>query len=157
MHIYVTSGIGTGPTPLAAFDAAAIAAAGISHNMIYLSSFIPPSTVVERAHYVIPPEEWGQRVYVVMARADTQKPQQEAWAGIGWVQDESGRGMFVEHHGQSKDAVHNDIHTTLNFMIKSRNMQFGTIQYEIVGIRCEEQPVCAITMAIYEVERWKKS
>lgn len=154
MHIHVTSGTGTGPTALAAFDAAALLASGINHNMIYLSSFIPPGAVIEQTKYVVPQEEWGQRVYVVMAREDAHERGQEAWAGLGWVQDKSGRGMFVEHHGRSKKIVHDAIHTTLDFMIKSRNIEFGPIQYELAGIKCEKQPVCAITMAVYEIERW---
>jgi arginine decarboxylase len=157
MKIYVTHGTGTGPTPLAAFDAAALTAAGINHNMIYLSSFIPKGGVVERTRYVVPPEAWGQRVYVVMAREDAHEPRQEAWAGLGWVQDESGRGMFVEHHGRSRDAVHEAIHATLDFMIARRNMAFGPIHYELAGIECEERPVCALVMAVYEVENWAGS
>ena len=154
MHIYVTSGTGTGPTSLAAFDAAALAASGINHNMICLSSFIPPGSVVEKTQYFVPPEAWGQRIYVVIAREDTQDPGQEAWAGLGWTQDPVGRGMFVEHSGRSRDMVHNAIHTTLDFMIANRNMKFGPINHKLTGIKCKSQPVCALVMAIYAIERW---
>lgn len=154
MDIHVTSGTGTGPTALAAFDAAALVAGRINHNMIYLSSFIPPGAVIEQAKYVVPQVEWGQRVYVVMAREDADERGQDAWAGLGWVQDKSGRGMFVEHHGRSKQGVFDAIHTTLESMIKNRNIEFGPVQYEIVGIVCKDQPVCAIAMAVYEIDRW---
>lgn len=156
MHIYVTSGTGTGPTPLAAFDMAVLAASGMNHNMIYLSCFIPPGSVIERTRYAVPLETWGQRVYVVMSREDASESGREAWASLGWVQDKSGRGMFVEHHGQSKDVVYNAVHTTLNFMIASRSMEFDPIQYELTGIKCEGQPVCAVTMAVYEIEYWAR-
>lgn len=38
MHIYVTTGTGEGPTPLAAFDAALINAGVANYNLICLSS-----------------------------------------------------------------------------------------------------------------------
>lgn len=154
MHIYVTSGTGTGPTPLAAFDAAVMAASESNHNMIYLSCFIPPGSVIVRAQNPLLLKTWGQRIYVVMSRQDTSEPGQEAWASLGWVQDQSGRGMFVEHHGKSKDAVLSAIYTTLDFMIASRNIEFGPIQHELAGIKSEGRPVCAVTMAVYEIERW---
>lgn len=154
MEIHVTAATGTGPTQLAAFDAAALAAAGIHHNMIYLSSFIPPGGVVVRGRIVLPEEAWGQRVYVVQARADADIPGQEAWAGLGWVQGAGGRGMFVEHHGRSKGAVDEAIHATLSFMMARRSWEPLPIQSEVTGIRCEGQPVCALVMAVYEMERW---
>jgi arginine decarboxylase len=40
MRIYVTTGKGEGPTPLAAFDAALIDAGIPNYNLIYLSSVI---------------------------------------------------------------------------------------------------------------------
>ncbi|MBI3250584.1 MAG: hypothetical protein HYZ61_01890 [Candidatus Andersenbacteria bacterium] len=155
MHIYVTSGTGTGPTPLAAFDAAVMAASESNHNMIYLSCFIPPGSVIVRARNPLLLKSWGQRIYVVMSRQDASEIGQEAWTSLGWVQDQSGRGMFVEHHGRSKKEVHNDIQATLNFMVRSRNMDFGPIEHELTGIKCEGQPVCAVTMAVYKIENWE--
>lgn len=155
MNIYVTSGTGTGPTPLAAFDAAIMAASESNHNMIYLSCFIPPGSVIVRARNPLLLKSWGQRIYVVMSRQDVSEPGQEAWSGLGWVQDKSGQGMFVEHHGGSKEAVHDAIQSTLNFMITSRNLDFGPIEYELAGIKCEGQSVCAVTMAVYKLENWE--
>ena len=156
MNIYVTSGTGTGPTPLAAFDAAVMAASESNHNMVYLSSFIPLGTTIVRARNPLLSKSWGQRIYVVMSRQDASEVGREAWSSLGWVQNQkNGQGMFVEHHGRGKEEVYNDIHSTLNFMIASRNIDFGPIEYELTGIKCEGQPVCAVTMAVYKIENWE--
>jgi arginine decarboxylase len=155
MNIHVTSGTGTGPTPLAAFDEALLAAAKINHNMIYLSSFIPEGSVVKRGKYIVPQEKWGHRLYVVMARQDASQPGEEAWAGLGWAQNESGRGMFVEHHAKNQSDLEEAIQATLKSMMASRNEDFGALHHEIVGIKCEQQPVCAVVIAVYgDPEPW---
>jgi hypothetical protein len=41
-----------------------------------------------------------------MAEMRVDTPNIEAWAGIGWVQDkETGKGLFVEHEGNSQHTV----------------------------------------------------
>ena len=44
MQIHLASGVGSGPTELAAFDAALAAAGVANYNLLYLSSVIPPAS-----------------------------------------------------------------------------------------------------------------
>src|SRR5579859_541951 len=99
MKIMITPGQGTGPTSVAAFDAALSAAGVLNYNLIHLSSVIPPCSTIVRERYVAPVDrdEYGHRLYVVMAPRDEMVEGAEAWAGIGWTQEKGdGRGLFVE-------------------------------------------------------------
>ena len=101
MNIYISSGIGYGQTKLAAFDAALNQAWIANFNLIKLSSIIPPKSMIfEPAAEEIPNTltgGWGDRLYVVIAERREDTTGNDAWAGIGWVQDKkSGRGLFVE-------------------------------------------------------------
>src|SRR5579884_3429211 len=114
MKIYLSTGLGNGPTKLAAFDAALSDAGVANYNLLRLSSVIPPKADIKEFPDGLPadlrPGEWGDRLYVVMAEKRVDTPNVEAWAGIGWVQDkETGKGLFVEHEGESEKAVRRDI------------------------------------------------
>jgi arginine decarboxylase len=144
-------------TELAAFDAALLAAGLGNFNLVYLSSVIPPGTEVMtlpgRADVA---GDWGDRLYVVVAEQRVDRPGREAWAGVGWVQhEETGRGLFVEHHGHSEDAVRGDIERSLAAMVHARpGTAFGPVQSVVHGITCEGDPVCALVAAVYEAEGW---
>src|SRR3990167_8246372 len=123
MKIAVASGIGTGPTKLAAFDAALNAAGVANYNLIRLSSIIPPKSkiTVSRGPIKTQPGQWGDRLYVVMAEIRIDTPNAEAWAGIGWVQDKkTGKGMFVEHDGKNEATVKRDIRSSLEALAATR-------------------------------------
>jgi arginine decarboxylase len=48
MTIHIASGVGTGPTKMAAFDSALQAAGAANYNLIRLSSIVPPgSRIIE--------------------------------------------------------------------------------------------------------------
>src|SRR5687767_4361245 len=101
MKIHLASGIGTGPTKLAAFDAALNHVGIANYNLLRLSSVVPPKSELILHEETIPkeimPGGWGDRLYVVMAEQREHIPNAEAWAGIGWVQEKkSGKGLFVE-------------------------------------------------------------
>jgi arginine decarboxylase len=158
IDIQVTSGTGEGPTPLAAFDAALLDAGVANYNLILLSSVIPGGSVVRQASYLTPDEEYGHRLYVVMARAETTTMGAGAWAGLGWTQEPAtGRGLFVELHGGDRTQVDNDIRVTLDAMVASRPLAYGEIRSEIVGVACRGTPACAVVMAIYRSEPWDRS
>ena len=157
MQIYVTTGTGEGPTPLAAFDAASIDAGVPNYNLLYLSSVIPANCVVRRARYVAQSDEYGFRLYIVMARQEEQRQGKSAWAGLGWTQEQNcGRGLFVEIHGSERGQVESDIRMTLESMIDNRPLSYGPIESEIVGIECRGKPVCALAIAVYQSDGWKK-
>ena len=159
MNIHLTTGIGLGPTKLSAFDAALNAAGVANYNLIRLSSVIPPNTKI-LTHKDKPINynqgNWGDRLYVVMAEMRVDTPNVEAWAGIGWVQDDkTGKGLFVEHEGNSEEAVRRDIKQSLEALMATRNVDFGKIEMNVVGRMCTSHPVCALVIAVYGSDRWQ--
>lgn len=160
MNIYISSGVGSGPTKLAAFDAALNNAGIANYNLIKLSSVIPPQSKIIKLKTSIPtskmPGQWGDRLYVVMAEIRVDTPNTHAWAGIGWVQDKtSGRGLFVEHEGNSEASIRNDIKQSLEGLMKNRNIKFGPMHIQVVGIKSEIKPVSALVCAVYQTSDWE--
>ncbi len=157
LTIQVRSGIGTGPTTLAAFDAALRYAGVANHNLIRLSSVIPPgSTVAEPTRDGFTRQgEWGDRLYVVMAERRTDVPGDEAWAGIAWTQEQRSRkGLFVEHEGLSRERVEADLRASLTSIAGARGVTFGPQRMRVTGARCAGIPVCALVLAVYRAEPW---
>lgn len=157
MKIYVSSGLGTGPTELSAFDQALVKAGVANYNLIYLSSVLPPdSKVVIDESYTYQEGQWGDRLYLVMAQERTSQPDQEVWAGIGWIQDmETNKGLLVEHEGNSEHEVRADITASLTALAQNRGMSFGPIQMHVAGQVCNDQPVCALVVAVFESAQWE--
>lgn len=155
--IQVATGIGEGPTKLAAFDAALRDSGVANFNLIYLSSVIPPHSDIQ-----ISPDgsvraegEWGDRLYVVIAEQRTDVMGEEAWAGVGWVQQEpDDRGLFVEHHGCTEGGVRSDIRASLMALGDARPGEFGPVGMAVSGITCEGAPVCALAVAVFGAEPW---
>ena len=122
LRISVPTGTGEAPTELAAFDRALLDAGIANHNLIALSSTIPPGAEV-REKGAPEADTWGQVLDVVLAQQRESRVGVEAWAGLGWVQDEqTGRGMFVEHEGGNRRSVEAQIEASLDSMIASRAM-----------------------------------
>jgi arginine decarboxylase len=158
MNITITSGTGEGPTAIAAFDAALRVAGVENYNLILLSSIIPPGSTLKRTTFVTPIDEYGHRLYVVMARCDEHINGRAAWAGVGWTQEpEDGRGLFVELHGDSETSVQMAIDATLTSMMASRGRMYGPIHCEVVGSICRGKPVCALVIAVYQSQGWGSS
>ncbi|MEK7594418.1 MAG: pyruvoyl-dependent arginine decarboxylase [Patescibacteria group bacterium] len=157
MNIQVTIGKGLGPTELAAFDQALVKAGVANFNLIYLSSVLPPDAkVIVRSKPKPIDGNWGDRLYVVMAQKRTSRPNQEAWAGIGWIQDpETKQGLLVEHEGNSENEVRDDIKHSLDALCRNRKMKFGEQHMKVVGIKCQDQPVCALVVAVFESTSWR--
>jgi arginine decarboxylase len=158
LRIRVAPGVGRGPTPLAAFDAALIDAGVANYNLICLSSVIPPQARIERSRHVTPAGDWGRRLYVVLSEMREDRPGRTACAGIGWVQDrESGRGLFVELHDSRRDRLARAITATLQGMQRNRQLDLGPVRSEISEVRCDGEPVCALVVAVYKCEPWEEA
>jgi arginine decarboxylase len=158
LHITVRTGTGSGPTHLAAFDAALRQAGVAVRNLIPLSSIIPPAATVERTPTATTcPGDWGDRLYVVLADSRVERPHEEAWAGIAWRQDpETGEGLFVEHHGHSRHQVETDLLSTIEAITVGRTPRdWADPELAVVGVVCEEEPVCALAVACYDSEPWR--
>ncbi|HSX23525.1 MAG TPA: pyruvoyl-dependent arginine decarboxylase [Candidatus Saccharimonadales bacterium] len=157
MKINITSGTGVGATELAAFDHALVSANVANFNLIYLSSVLPSGSDVSVPDKPVKPVgEWGDRLYVVIAQQRTSQRNQEAWAGIGWMQDpKTKNGLLVEHQGFNEEEVRADIKNSLEGLAQNRNMTFGPIHMEVVGKKCIALPICALVIAVFESDEWK--
>jgi arginine decarboxylase len=125
-----------------------------NRNLIRLSSVIPPASTIVRgqAH---DGGDWGDRLYVVYAEQRSSEPGSEAWAGVGWVQDErTGAGLFVEHEGGAEDEVRSLISDSLAELQISRGIDLGSPRMVITGIRCVDDPVCALVLAAFASQSW---
>jgi arginine decarboxylase len=103
----VTSGTGTAPTELAAFDAA-LQQADVAHlTLIRLSSRIPRGSRVNvPQRWSALAGAWADRLYAVYAEHRMSAPGTRACAELGWVQHEkTGAEVTVEHHGDDESAV----------------------------------------------------
>lgn len=159
-NITVTSSVGSGPTAIAAFDAA-LDGAGIGNfNLVQLTSVIPTGSHIQDLGAEPAPVkgEWGDRLYIVLAEGQADRSGEEAWAGIGWVQQDATRkGLFAEHSGSSEAAVQTDITSSLISMSDSRPEQFGPIGRRIRGTVCVGAPVCALVVAVFEPQAWVRN
>ncbi|MEA3379079.1 MAG: pyruvoyl-dependent arginine decarboxylase [Nanoarchaeota archaeon] len=156
MIIKISKGTGNAATSLASFDEA-LHNAGISNlNLIYLSSVIPPKSILKFEKPHIKKSSHGDKAYVVMSQASTNKKGSKAVAGIGWVQSKKdGRGLFVEITGDSKKQVKEEITKTLTHMIKIRSKNYGEIKMEIEETLHKGKGfVCALVCALYQIETW---
>lgn len=158
MKIHLAGSIGSGPTELSAFDNALFNVGAANFNLLYLSSVIPPaSEIVEHDGAIEQIEgQWGDKLYVVRAEQRQSVVGKEAWAGIGWVQDkESGKGLFVEHEGESHEEVETSIRESLMTLMRTRGINLGPINMRLSGATCEGEPVCALVIGVMQSEGWR--
>lgn len=154
--IPVTSGVGTGKTKLAAFDAALFDAGVANYNLIHLSSIVPPGFAPSIQPIKLNDKEFGNRLYVVYSSRTAVEIGEQAWAGLGWVMTDEKvkRGLFVEQAGGSREEVEAAIKRSLESMMSYRKNKFGKIQQLVAGITCKGEPVCSLVIAVYKSENW---
>lgn len=157
LTIRVTAGSGTGRTTMAAFDAALRSAGVADHNLIRLSSIIPPGAVVQAC----PPSQqlrgdFGDLLYCVYAVAYATECGDDAWSGIGWSRatDGSGCGLFVEHAGHAEDQVRSMIAMSLADMAGGRDRDFAHHDEVLSSAHCSGLPACSVVIASYRTSGW---
>lgn len=155
MKIYVCSGKAEAGTEMNAFDGALLNAGVGNYNLIYLSSVIPKDAEVAEEKYSGDSEEYGNKLYVVLAKGIQKEKGKKAVAGIGWIRKESGEGLFVEYGGESKEDVEEKIVETLKEMKGVRGEEFGEINFIIEEIECTGKIACAVAAAVYKSENWE--
>ncbi len=154
MLINVTYGKGIGKTELSAFDAALWDAGIGDYNLVTLSSVIPPDSRVEIRKLQRNNQEIGNRLYVVLSKCFSTNIREEAYAGLGWITKEDGSGVFMEECGRSEEEVKQRIKDSLESAISYRNGNFGSIEFQLEKIKCENKPACAVVAAVYKSEGW---
>ena len=153
LPIGVRSAAGRGSTLLSAFDAALLGAGVANSHLVRLSSVIPRQAVIERDPGPLAGGH-GDRLYCVYAAAYAEHPGESAWAGVGWVRDQEGNGLFVEHETASEESLLELIHLSLDDMNRNRGGHFGPVETAVVSAHYEDQPACALVLASYAVATW---
>jgi arginine decarboxylase len=157
VDITVRAAAGSGRTTLSAFDHALLGAGVGNFNLLLLSSVIPPASRVRvldgREHPLA--GEHGDRLYCVLSAAYAVEPGQQVWAGLGWVVDEeSGRGLFVEHSAATEDELRLLISDSLGDLVDHRGGGYGEVQQVLASATYDDRPACALAVAAYEVAGW---
>jgi arginine decarboxylase len=153
LPIGVRSASGRGSTLLSAFDAALLGAGVANYNLVRLSSVIPRQAVIEREPAPLVGNH-GDRLYCVYAAAYAEQPGASAWAGVGWVRDETGRGLFVEHETGSEEQLVELLHLSLADLSRNRGGGYGPVETAVASAHYEDQPACALVLASYAVASW---
>jgi arginine decarboxylase len=156
--IQVTTATGRGPTRFAARDAALIEAGVADRNVIPVGAVLPPGSEVEPVHRIAcPPGVWGDRLYCVVARAQTARAEMSAWAGLGWAQDESGRGLLVAQTAADEPTLRDRLDDSLTGCCYRRGLSLPFRAATVVGARCTGDPVCALVVAVFEAATWRSA
>jgi len=166
MDICVVSGVGEGQTLLSSFDAALKSAGVYNYNLLYLSSIIPPgSRVIEKDEYQTPENEYGHKLYVVRAVAQSDTVGTTISAGVGWYQLPDGRGVFVEHEifssklteTEAAEKLKETIVASLKDICQFRQFDFdeNNVRYKIETQRVGDKPKTLVVIAVYKSEEWK--
>ena len=153
LDITIRTGSGTGRTVLSSFDHALQLAGVADFNLVTLSSVIPPRSRIRMVNSPLPGGH-GDVLFCVRAQAYAELPGDIAWAGIGWCVDESGGGLFVEHHGGSEQSVTEQIELSLGDMNARRGGGYGPVHTALASAHCVDEPACALVVAAYRVSSW---
>ncbi|QIG43665.1 GNAT family N-acetyltransferase [Nocardioides anomalus] len=153
LTISIRTGSGTGQTPLSAFDSALLDAGVGDFNLVTLSSVIPPASRIRHVDGPLAGTH-GDLLFCVRAEAFADQPGHTAWAGLGWVTDDTGGGLFVEHHGTSEASVVEQIEASLDDMNRARGGHYRDLQITVASAECVDAPVCALVLAAYRVTSW---
>src|SRR4051794_34619092 len=153
LDISIRSGSGSGRTLLSAFDHALQQAGVADFNLVTLSSIIPTGSRIRSVDAPLPGGH-GDLLFCVRAQAFAEQAGDIAWAGLGWCVDETGGGLFVEHHGGSEESVIEQIELSLADMNAQRGGRYGPVQMAMASAHCTGKPVCALVLAAYRVSTW---
>jgi pyruvoyl-dependent arginine decarboxylase (PvlArgDC) len=122
-------------------------------NLVTLSSVIPPGSRLRHVSNTLPGGH-GDLLFCVRAEAHADQIGDTAWAGLGWVVDETGGGLFVEHHGASEASVAQQIELSLGDMNAKRGGTYGPVQMALASAESTGEPACAVVIAAYRVSSW---
>ena len=153
LDISLRTGSGSGRTLLSAFDHALQDAGVADFNLVTLSSVIPPGSRLRHVSNTLPGGH-GDLLFCVRAEAYAEHSGDIAWAGLGWCVDETGGGLFVEHHGGSEESVVEQIELSLGDMNAKRGGGYGPVQMALASAHSTGLPACAVVVAAYRVSSW---
>mgnify|MGYP001559029932 FL=1 len=138
---------------MSAFDDALFKAGVGNYNLIKLSSIIPVGAKIKKKKIKSPSKEYGFKLYAVYDYKIGTK-NESAWAGLGWFQENDGRGVFVEHNGTSKKEIEGLIKMSIQELQK-RRLYRGRYNKLIIGGKNKSNHfICGLVIAKYKSENW---
>jgi arginine decarboxylase len=148
MQIRVVTGTDTGPTAVAAYDAA-LADAGVhNYNITTVSSVIPDDSTVEVLSSAPDLGPVGEKLTVVEARATSEEGEHRA-TGLGWTTTAGGRGLFYEASGSDPETVRERVATGLESGRALREWPFIDERIVTAHTAAEESHATAVVLGIY--------
>jgi len=148
----VVWGTATGPTELAAYDAALGDAGVADYNLIPLSSVIPAGPEFEVAGQAPDLGPVGGELRVVQSRAVAGAGQPVA-AGVGWARREDGAGIFYEVEGTDARGVRAEIEEGLSAGCAQRGWTFVERDVVVREATTDEGFAAAVVLATYGESR----
>lgn len=145
--IRVVAGSATGPTAIAAYDAALANAGAHNYNLSHVSSVIPPESTVEQLDMAPDLGPVGGKLTVVEARATSESD--EVCAGLGWTVDETGRGLFYEATGTDDESVCETVAAGLESGRDLREWSFMDERIITESIEPGDDYATAVVLGIY--------
>ncbi len=123
--IRIVWGTATGPTAMAAYDAALAAANVHDYNLVSVSSVVPADATIEAVGEAPDLGPAGERLTVVEARASV-APEESgpAVATLAWAREPDGPGLFYEAGGTDREAVETRAETGLAAGCELRERRF---------------------------------
>jgi len=150
--IRVASGAGTGPTELAAYDAALASIDLHDYNLRHVSSVIPADASVEVVDRLPELGPAGSAVTVVEANAVAAGPADVA-AALGWTRSAEGAGVFYEAAGEADiERLRDRIDRGLAAATELREREFaveGAERVETASASAEDGHVAAVVSGVY--------
>jgi len=154
--IRIVWGTGEGPTEMASYDAA-LADAGIeNYNLVPVSSVVPAGAAVDPVGTAPDLGPAGERLTVVEGRAtappaDAAAAGDTVSAGLGWVREDDGPGLFYEAAGRtSPDEISRRVIEGLEAGQELRDWAFGDPEYQVVSADVDDDAyVTVLVIAAY--------
>jgi arginine decarboxylase len=146
-------GTGQGPTVKASFDAALAAAEAHSYNLRELSSVIPAAVPIEETGTAPDLGPTGNALDAVIAR-QTSPPGTRAAAGLAWIRDEDGAGIFYEEANHDPETVRKHLEAGIDHGSSLRDIEGEMHSRVVTADPSGEAYTTALVAALYgESER----
>lgn len=150
--IRVVWGTASGPTELAAYDAA-LAEAGVENfNLLTLSSVIPKGVDLKVVGETPDLGSIGDELRVVQSESIAPADQPAA-AGIGWARRSDGAGIFYEVAGADVEDVCEEIEAGLEAGKAHRGWEFVEQDVIVREATAERNYAAAVVLATYGESR----
>lgn len=150
--IRIVSGTGTGPTEMAAFDAALIDADLTGYNLIPVSSMIPADATIEVDPLEVDLGPIGSCLTVVCAKA-LATGETPVSAGVTWGRRPDGAGVFYEESAtgpNAQAAVSSALEEGLEYAYAMRNWSMVECDTHLISQPASgEAYTCAVVVAVY--------